>query len=323
MTVVEGRETAGVNVALASGKPARVRGRAVTATGESFARVSIALQAGGLGIAPLKIWAMVREDGSFEVSNVPPGEYIVTASTLDTDASAETARAEVTITGEDIDDLVLVGARGGFLRGTITTEGGEAPPLPAAQFTIRLVPLPNERGAPPGAPAVQQDYTFELKEIVGSFRLTADVTGNAGHWAAKAIRWRGEDVTHRAFEFRNGETIDGVEVVLSERWATISGVVRDDRNMPVGDTALLLFPVDENLWISGSRHLRSMRTDRDGRYGVSTLPPGNYLLAVAPDIETHRLDDALFLRSLVERATEVTLKDDDDLVFDLRVTRSP
>jgi hypothetical protein len=130
-------------------------------------------------------------------------------------------------------------------------------------------------------------------------------------------------VTHRAFEFRNGETVDGIDVVLSERWATLSGVVRDDRNAPVADTALLLFPADETRWLPGSPSIRRMRTDRDGRYGVSTLHAGDYLLAVANDIETRRLDDVSFLRSLAERAAQISLKEEDDLVFDLRVTRSP
>ena len=321
VTVVSSRETTGINVVLATGKPARVRGRAVTAGGEALSRVSLAMKGGFAGIAPVTILVTVREDGWFEAPTVAPGEYIVTARS-GPDADAEMARVEITVAG-DIDDLLLVGARGGSLRGAITTEDGDAVPLPAAQISVRLVPVTNERAQPSSTAPVQPDYTFELKELVGSFRLAADVAGFSGHWAAKAIRWRGDDVTHRTFEFRSGEAIDGVEVVLSERWATLSGVVRDDRNVAVGDTAVLLFPADESLWINGSRYIRPMRTDRDGRYGVSTLRPGNYLLAVSNDLETRRLDDVSFLRSLVERAAQVVLKDEDDLVFDLRITRSP
>jgi Carboxypeptidase regulatory-like domain len=321
VTVLSSRETTGINVVLATGKPARVRGRAVTAGGEALSRVSLAMKGGVLGIAPVTILVAVREDGSFEAPSVAPGEYIVTARS-GPEADAEMARVEITVAG-DVDDLLLVGVRGGSLRGTITTEDGDAVPLPAAQISVRLVPATNERAQPPSTAPVQPDYTFELKELVGSFRLAADVAGFSGHWAAKAIRWRGDDVTHRTFEFRSGEAIDGLEVVLSERWATLSGVVRDDRNVPVGDTAVLLFPADESLWITGSRYIRPMRTDRDGRYGVSTLLPGNYLLAVSNDVETRRLDDVSFLRSLVERAAQVVLKDEDDLVFHLRVTRSP
>jgi hypothetical protein len=318
VNVVSAREITGINIALATAKLARVRGRAVSASGEPLSRVSLATK-GGFGGSMTT--AVVREDSWFEVTNVVPGEYVVTARS-GPDPDADVARVEITVAG-DIDDLLLIGARGGILRGTITTDEGGDLPFPAARFSVRLEPVSNEQSTPPGVATVQPDYSFEVKDLVGTFRLTAEVSPAAGHWAAKAIRWRGDDVTHRAFEFRNGETIDGIEVVLSERWATLSGVVRDERNAPIGDTPLLLFPADETLWIPGSRHVRRMRTDRDGRYGVSTLLPGNYLLAVAPDLETRRLDDVSFLRSLAERAAGLTLADEDDLVFDLRIKRSP
>jgi hypothetical protein len=318
VNVVGTREVTGIDIALASGKLARVSGRAVSASGEPLSRVSLASKGGFPGAMTT---AVVREDGWFELANVLPGEYVVTARS-GPDPDAEMARVEIAVSG-DIHDLLLVGARGGLLRGIITTDDGGDVPVPVARVAIRLEPISNERAVPPGVATVQPDYTFEVKDLVGSYRLTTEVTPAAGHWAAKAIRWRGDEVTNRAFEFRNGETIDGIEVVLSERWATLSGVVRDDRNAPVGDTALLLFPADETLWVPGSRHIRRMRTDRDGRYGVSTLFPGNYLLAVAPDLEARRLDDASFLRTLVDRAARLSLEEEDDLVFDLRVTRSP
>jgi hypothetical protein len=321
VTVVEGRETARVNITLAAGKLARVRGRAFTGSGEPFARAVVILQTRIGGLLPSIVRGMTREDGSFELLDVLPGEYIVTVRPIAENPDSETGRADLTVAGNNIDDVVISASRGATLRGTITSETGEAVPLQTTQLSVRLVPASSERGGPAIPLALHANFAFEARNILGAYRLTADANGPVGLWALKRVRWRGEDVTDRAFDFRSNDTIDEIEIVFSDRWATLSGVLSDEGGTPIGDAPLVLFSVDEARWVPGGRHVRGMHTDHQGRYGVSWLLAGEYFLAAPREMDPDQWKDPAFLRSLVDGAARVTLGDEDDRVLDLRIRR--
>jgi Carboxypeptidase regulatory-like domain len=319
VSVVEGQETARVNIALVAAKAARVHGRVVTGSGEPFSRAVVILQSRSIGVMPfMNRTSMAREDGSFDMLDVPPGDYVVTVRPIGGAGDPETARADVTVAGNDIDDLLLVAERGASVRGTITTDSGDPVPLQPSQVTVRLLPV---RGGATIPIAVQPNFAFEARSVFGSYRLASELVGSVGLWAAKAIRWNGEDITNRVLDLRGGDVVDQLEIVLSDRWATLSGVLRDEHGIPIGDAPLVLFPADETLWIPGTRHIRGMRTDYQGRYGVSWLFAGEYLLAAPDAMAPDQWNDPRFLRSLVERAARLTLSDEDDRMLDLRVRR--
>ena len=319
VAVVEGQETTRVNIVLATAKAAHVSGRAVLASGDPFGHAVVTLGRRTPGLAGFMMrTAGTSEDGSFDLPDIPPGEYVVTVRPIGADADAENARADVTVSGDDVTGLVLVGTRGASVRGTITTETGDPLPLPASQVTVRLLPA---RGGATIPIAVQPNFTFEMRSVSGSYRLTSELVGSVGLWALKAIRWQGEDITNRTLDLDGGDVVDQVEIVLSDRWATLSGVLRDEQGIPIGDAPLVLFPADEALWIPGTRYIRGMRTDYEGRYGVSWLLAGEYLLAAPPAMAEEPWNDPRFLRSLVDRAARLTLTEEDDRILDLRVRR--
>ena len=317
--MLPGRETRGVDIVLVSARLARLRGRAMLSTGAPFAggAVSVHSRLGArMSTAP---GTTIKSDGTFELAGVAPGQYVLSVQPPGMRAGddVETGRIEITIRGDDVDDIVIVGTRGSVVRGTVVTESGDPVPLSVQTISIQPVPAADERGGLQPSAGVKDDFSFELKNLHGRHRLEVSMTGSSHHWAMKSIRWRGEDVTYKPFDF-GAQFFEGVEVVLSDQWATVSGVIRDSTGAPAGDAPLVLFPVEETLRIPRSRYLRGVRTDREGRFGLSWLLPGDYYVASPRDLEPEQWNDLGFLQSLVDGATRVTLTEDEERVLELR-----
>jgi hypothetical protein len=323
VNVFAGRETGGVDIVLLSARLARLRGRAFTSTGTPFADATLDVHSRVGAAVSTNSGTSVNPDGTFALAGVAPGQYVLSVHPrgMRVGDDVEIGRVEVTVVGDDIDDISIVGARGSVLRGTIVTEAGDPVSLPAQSISVRLIPAPDERGGYLPEAGVKDDFSFELRNLFGRHRVDVSMSGPSHIWAVKAIRWRGEDVTYQAFDFR-GQPVEGVEIVLSDQWATMSGVIRDKVGAPVGDTPLVLFPVDEALRIPNSRYLRGVRTDREGRFGLSWLLAGEYYVASPTDLEPEQWNDLSFLKSLVDGAVRVTLTEEDERVLDLRV-RTP
>jgi hypothetical protein len=323
VTVLAGRETSGIDITLVSTKVARVRGRALMSTGAPFAGGSVVVHSRFGRTMSTHAGGTVKRDGTFELLGVAPGQYVLSVQPAGNRAGddVEVGRTEIAVAGDDIDNVSIIGVRGSVVRGTIRTETGERLPLAPALLTVRPMPAADERGGLMSPAPVDDEYGFELKHLSGRHTLDVEIAGLPPQWGIKKIRWAGEDVTYTPFEFR-GQSIEGVEIVLSDRWATLSGVVRDTAGRAVDDAALVLFPVDETLRIPGSRYIRGFRSDRLGRFGISWLLPGEYLLASARDMQPSQWNDLTFLKSLADSAARFTLGEDDEREIDLRV-RSP
>jgi hypothetical protein len=320
--VVAGRETAGVTLSLVPGNPARLAGRAVNARGEPLTNATVQLH-NRVGGVSLGVTTVVGGNGAFEMTGIPPGDYALIAESRPNGGDDDVARGrtEIVAAGKDIDYITIVASRGAVLRGIVTTDNDEPVPPGALGVTIRLVLAAGESGEQIPPPTLSDAQTFEIRNLLGSYRVTVEMPKSAGLWALKSMRWRGEDVTYRPFAFRSGDVIEDVEVVLSDRWATLSGVLRDMSEAPIVDAPLVLFPVNEALWIPGGQYIREMRTDYQGRYGVSWLLAGEYFLAAPRDMAPDQWNDPGFLRLLVDGAARVTLVEEDDQIVDLRVRR--
>ena len=107
-------------------------------------------------------------------------------------------------------------------------------------------------------------------------------------YVVSALRHRGRDVTDTALEF-DGTPGESLEIVLTNRTATLAGVVRDSAGPVVASAVVICFPIDSQRWAhfapcrakvssDGSWKLPSLVTGElprrgavDGRCGVARL----------------------------------------------------
>jgi hypothetical protein len=323
-----------MDFAMARVPTARLSGHAFTSSGDSVKGgvLLIPSERSGSVTMPIKPHRMFAPDGSFEFSNVPPGDYVIQASmgrpTLA--AEGEFAAQYVTVNGTDIDDLLIRTSPGSTISGRVTFEGGE-PPRPGE---IGLTPVPvdpdlNPRfndltqfgAGPPGRAEVHDDWTFEIVGISGPRRLR--LTSPPAGWALKAIYLNGADVTDQTFTFgRKDQALRDLQVVLTNQVTVIEGAVVDASGRMARDCVVIAFPAYREARSPYSRLLDHSVCERDGSFIIRRLPPGDYLIAAIgrrSDEVADEWQDPQVLDAIAPNAMRVTLTEGQKLATSLKL----
>ena len=158
---------------------------------------------------------------------------------------------------------------------------------------------------------IRPDWTFTFGGINGPRRL--EVTKTPPGWMVEQIRVRGIDVTDQPLLFGTpAQSVDDVEVVLTDRVTRIEGRVRGrDGRAAAGATAIVFAPTRDR-WYAQSRYMRAATVGEDGRFSVEGLPSGYYYAAAVASVPAGGADawrDPAFLDSLVAPSTSVSVGD--------------
>ena len=311
VTVGIAQRFSGVDFALVRAPMARISGLALDASGNPIT--------GGLSLSPsrrsgavigLSVGARIGRDGTFEFSNVLPGEYVLQAwsSRNNPWTEGEFATQFVSVTGSNVTDLVIRRGTGSTIRGRVTIESGS--PIPLTQ--IDLSPIPTDAdlspltGNPPATAKVNADGTFEIAGVSGPRRMTL-MRAPPG-WTLKGVRVNGIDVTDMPVPFgTRDQSVADMEVVLTGRGAEVSGSVTDSRGRLLTDCTVLVFATDPERWFLESRFLKLSAPGADGVFRVRGLPDGQYFVAAVDRLQPGEWQDPQFLESLISGAAHVTL----------------
>jgi len=170
----------------------------------------------------------------------------------------------------------------GTIRGRVVSTDGR--PLPHAQ--VRMLPrsIPAAAGAPtrfgPIIVTADDDGRFELSDLAaGSFQIAASKTGYSMPDALTSIAPPLFGVGP-SVDLAEGETRERVDVTLA-RWGAMTGRVLDELGDPLQGASVQLLQVR---YQSGRRRLvaaggASIPTDDLGRFRVSALAPGRYIVS--------------------------------------------
>jgi hypothetical protein len=326
VTIAVGQQIGGVDFSLVPGRAAKISGTALDSQGRPFPRVNLTEEVRGMNFASFRSGPDVHAapDGSFSATNVPPGQYRLVASRMSNDPlGPEVALTMIDVEGADVDNLALTGSSGATVNGRIVIDGDAAPPKMSAISVYIAEPLRNQPSSALlgafkdfGSGTVQDDGTWSVPHVFGRSRFRVSVPEG---WMVKAILLDGRDVGAAALDPKSGETIGPVEIVLSNRVTRIAGTLLDDRNLPVRDATVLLFPDDAEKWYETARTIRAARPDQQGRWEAKGLPAGDYLAIALDYVEDGAWNDPEFLESLRRDARKVTLADGGSETVPLKV----
>lgn len=316
-------ETPGIDMVVARSFGARVFGVALSSAGtplrgevrlvpsQTTGPVQLAPTYLRNGLTPNALVARPDADGRFEIVGVAPGLYAVQAAA--TIQSSEPMRVSDTIAGVPREQQVLMmlhnegiteftvqrhaiteGAFGPLtlatlptatLRGTVTVDGPRQRITPSEfSFTVAHAD-PDEVPAMVG---IRPDIVllptgkFEVSGLSGRARIMM-TRGPAGWWL-KSVDIGGTNAADVPVNFDSpAASRDDVTMVLAATGATLSGRVTDVP--PERGASVVIFPVERDKRLSGSRYVRSTSVGSEATFSLNSFPPGQYYVVAVEEAD--------------------------------------
>jgi hypothetical protein len=107
-------------------------------------------------------------------------------------------------------------------------------------------------------------------------------------------------------DFTGGEDLRDVVIVMTDRTAAVTGSVSSGSQRPLpASLSVLVFP---NNALQAHR-ARWLRPDQLGRFVVTDLSPGDYLVAATADVDDLQWQNAAYLNRFRTAATRVVIGD--------------
>lgn len=329
VTLGEAQEAASIGFALAPIRIASISGTAVNSDGKPLGNTMVMLTSPSMTSgSPLSSAGLSKPDGTFVLSNVTPGDYVLqTISAADLESVANSGRPAsmrlqevaimpITVTGSDITGLSLITGPTGIARGRVVFEGGMPPGVTPAGVMMVAAPMSLDAMPFGGNARVRDDWTFEMSGLWGK-RLIRGLPP-AG-WYLKSIVLNGTDVTDTPLEVKPGEEVKGLEVTLTRQMASLTGSVQTAKGQPTTDYVVVLFASDASKWGTQTRFVRTVRPDQSGNFLAKGLPGGEYLAVALEYLEPGEEGDPEVLERLRAPGTSVTLGDGEAKTLNLRI----
>ncbi len=327
LQVAVGQEAQNIIISLVPSKISNISGTITSVTGKPVKQGMVMMRENG-PVAMTSIRPAMIENGTWKISGVSPGEYVLLAQVMDVEAIAaagttagmptpEIATVPLTVTGEDVTGVALTTTLGGTARGVIRFEGGAAPTAPSATTTLVAVDQDSNAMARTSTAIVKSDWTFELKGLSGKRGFRA-INLPAG-WTLKSVLVDGTDVIDNGLDVKPGHEESNIEVVVTNRKTEISGSVQDAKGDAETDFVVLVFSSDPQHWGWQSRYVRLARPDQTGRFLIDGLPAGSYLAVALEYVEPGEETNPEFLERVKTLATPVRLTEGEKKPISLKL----
>ncbi|HKN75826.1 MAG TPA: carboxypeptidase regulatory-like domain-containing protein [Candidatus Acidoferrum sp.] len=318
ITIKTGDEISSTDILLEPTTVYSIRGRVNNSAARHNATPVILLleaRSSGLGWSvPARQTLVDKPDGAFEISDVLPGSYTLSAIWFD-EGRRYQARQSIDIASTDADGLQLSLLPGMDIRGQINWD--PRPALDGQPLTVSVRPVDStfQYGAQARVPS---SGTFLLRDLSeGLFRLST--AGQSQDCYLKGIRYAGMEVSDDEFNVIRG-TQAILEVSISSRGARIQGTVADTDGLPAVGVTVVLVPNDAH---RNEFHLYKQRTtDQYGRFDMRGIAPGDYKLFSWEQVEQNAWEEPDFLKQFEAKGQSVTLQEGDGKSIDLVAIRS-
>lgn len=345
-----GEERTGADFSLVRVSVAMVEGVIVNPTNQPVSNIQVTLVSAGPALPGVENYnARAQQDGRFRISNVPPGQYrisaraqvqtrqenvtvertgnsirTVTAPPQPQDVIRLWAMADLAMDGRNVSNVNLVLQQGTTVSGRIAFEGTKQPPADFTRMRVSVNPADIDGPArvlgAPSAGRVDASGKFTITGVVpGRYRLTASGAGSG--WVTESAVIDGQDSLDFPFEVKGTPAVTGAVITFTDQQTELSGMITDQQGQPAPGFTLIVFSSEERFWTPQSRRIRTTRPATDGRFTVANLPPGDYRLAAVEDIEPGSWFDPEVLKQFDAVSLRVVLSPGEKKVQSVRVAR--
>ena len=327
-----------------------VRGRLIDSrTGQAPPRASVVATTQTPGaISDLAEPAPTRNynaaTGMFEIRDLQPGTYWITGVVQDLMPNGRGAGPQtqaigiipVTVASSDVEGIVVNAIPGGTVTGRIRVDGQLPANITVDRLRIQLSPVGTSAEFFQSMRAMAGNYSnstarpggdgaFRLDNVVpGEYRIDISGFPVAGGNAVARIgsnafireaRFDGADVLNSPLRFSGGSS--GIlEMVLAVGGGQINGTLTDVRSQPVPNARVVIVP-------ERGRHrfdlYRVSATDQNGRFSLTSVPPGDYRMYSWESIEENAWFDRDLLASFEARGRVVHVTETSNETIDVRI----
>jgi hypothetical protein len=278
-----------------SGKVVSASTRNVQITLESQNRAEAAT---GLARANLT----TAPDGTFNIAAVRPGSYYLVALRAEGTGPKFLGRLAVEVTNSNIDGLMVSSGSGVEITGSLRVAGDN----PSVQGAALML-LPAEGMSFQQPVAVRPDGTFRLDDVPPDhYRL--NFFGLPGDAWVKSIRVGEQEAAEKGIDLTQVGSKVVLDIALSMGAGVVEGSVQVDQR-PVSAAVVMLLPEPvrpEQPYLS-----KTVRTDRNGRFRITGVAPGDYRVyaceeGIAPTLD---LNDPEFAKAVNSKAVKVSMRE--------------
>ncbi|MEO8049910.1 MAG: carboxypeptidase-like regulatory domain-containing protein [Acidobacteriota bacterium] len=299
LDLAAGSELRGIEIQMRREAVFSIRGAVVDSAGKPTA-ASVNTQSAhdpeiGLGNASTNS----SPDGTFELRNLLPGAYIITASPINS-AEPAVAREEVSIGDSDITGVKLTLTQGATVTGTIKVEGAGSLGSP-----IIILVAPDRSFRNVSNSQAKEDGTFELRGVVPAIYAATALALPDGAYV-KSVHFAGQDVTRMPIDLTSG--VSGtLDILISPRGAELLGTVRNQDGATIPGVKVTCWPKNDSPY--NLTEACGSVADQNGDFQMAGLAPGDYYIAAWEDLDPGLSDDSEFLRRFTSKATLVTVEE--------------
>jgi protocatechuate 3,4-dioxygenase beta subunit len=243
-----------------------------------------------------------KKDGSFDISEVLPGPYVLTTYWFD-EGKPITACVPVDVGNADVDGIALTLGPGVDISGHIIWDG--QPSLDANELNVAPKPA-DTRWSFWGASSSPVDPTnsFVLKDV-GEGAYFAELYGLSKDCYIKELRYGPSSALDDGFTVTRSAPAT-LEITVSSRGARIQGTVSDEDGLSAAGVQVVLVPEDSRRTVH--RLYKSGSTDQYGHFNLRGIPPGDYELFSWEEVESGAWEDPEFLKPFEDKGEKTSVQ---------------
>jgi hypothetical protein len=258
-----------------------------------------------------------KQDGSFDIPEVLPGSYVLTAFWFD-EGKIYSTRMSVEVGNADVEGVALTIAPGVNINGQIIWDGKRV--LEKDELTVRPVPVGSNLGFQRGT-RVSSDSSFTLKDV-GEGTYRAEVAGQAKDCYLKDVQYGGSSALEDGFTMVRGAP-GTLEITISSHGARVQGTVSHADGLPAAGVWVVVVP--DLAHRTQYRLYKTQTTDQYGRFDLRGIAPGEYKLFSWEEVELGAWEDPEFLKPFEEEGGKIGVREGDQKMLNLVTihTKSP
>jgi hypothetical protein len=306
----------------------KVRGRVIDSrTGQRPAAANLSIASRSLtggGFTSGAFSAYNPADGTFEIANVAPGSYTITAQIQDPNqritplpSSAPdrpSASAPVTVASTDVDGVVLNIVAPVSIPGRLVVEGQQLSSVQGFERIRVQLSQPNNEpfSSTPQFQTLNSDGSFrEDNALPGQYRLS--VLLMPPDFYIKEALFDQTDVLNKLLAF-NGSVPTPLDIVLSPKAGQIEGTLMNDRHEPAAAIQVVLIP---DLHRERTDLYKTSLSAANGKFNMRGITPGDYKLFAWESVELFAYYDSDFVQKYESQGKPVHITESGKLTVEV------